>query len=356
MNYKIILTGGGTAGHVTPNLALISNLKEKNWIIEYIGSANGVEAELLKKIDIPYHTVFSGKLRRYFSFQNFMDPFKILCAIFQSFFIIRKSKPNIIFSKGGFVSFPVVVGAWLNRIPVIVHESDLTPGLANRLSFPFASKICITFDAARKYIKRHQKVVLTGTPIRKELFEGNKDCAKEMCGFVTDKPCILIIGGSLGAGSINLNIRQGLEKLLERFQVIHICGRGKLEQKLNHIPGYCQFEYVSEGLEHLYALASIVVSRSGANSLYEILALKKPHVLIPLSKKMSRGDQVQNAQYFENLGISRVLNDDTFDTAQLIQAIIDVFDRREDIVNRITQLNIELGNDEFIGLFENQIS
>ena len=355
MNHKIILTGGGTAGHVTPNLALIELLKEKNWQVEYIGSENGVEARLVKPIDVPYHSIKSGKLRRYFSLENFIDPFKIAYGVIQSFFIIRKIKPHLVFSKGGFVSFPVVVGAWLNRVPIIVHESDLTPGLANRLSFPFANKICLTFESASKHIEYANKTITTGTPIRQELFSGDAEQARKICGFQKDKPCILVIGGSLGANSINLTIRHGLKELLKQFQVIHICGQGKIDESLQTITGYCQFEYVTDVLPDLFALASVVVSRSGANSLYEILALQKPHVLIPLSKKMSRGDQIENARHFKNLGVSTVLDDDALETNQLIQAIQEVFQNKTSIINQLSHLNIKPNNRNFLELFSSEI-
>ena len=287
MSLSIVFTGGGTAGHVTPNLALINAFKEDGWSIDYVGSANGIEKQMIEAIGVPFHAVSSGKLRRYFSLKNILDPFKIIAGVMQSFCLFHKLKPDVVFSKGGFVAFPVVVGAWLNRIPIIAHESDMSPGLANRLSFPFVNKICLTFDAAKKHFKNQNKIEVTGTPIRQQLFNGSRMKGLELCGFNDEKPCILVIGGSLGAGSINLSVRAALSELTKKFQVIHICGKGKVDNLLKGLSSYCQFDYVNEELADLFAAATIIISRAGANSLYEILALGKPHVLIPLSSELA---------------------------------------------------------------------
>ncbi|MBI2784808.1 MAG: undecaprenyldiphospho-muramoylpentapeptide beta-N-acetylglucosaminyltransferase, partial [Legionella longbeachae] len=260
----IVFTGGGTAGHVAPNMELIREFGHKGWEMAYIGSAAGIEKQMLQPLNIPFYAISSGKLRRYLSVKNFLDPFKIVLGIVQSFFLLYKLKPDVVFSKGGFVAFPVVVGAWLNRIPVVAHESDMSPGLANRLCFPFVNKICLTFDAGKKHFKRQDKIAITGTPIREQLFSGNSDRGLELCGFNADKPCLLVIGGSLGAGSINRSIREALPELTTKYQIIHLCGKGKLEISLNSIEGYKQFEYANEELADLFAAASVVVSRAGA--------------------------------------------------------------------------------------------
>lgn len=338
---KIVLTGGGTAGHVTPNMALIEALKQAKWQIDYVGSPDGVEKSMVTAISIPYHAVSNGKLRRYFSLKNFFDPLKILLGIFQSYHLMRKLKPDVVFSKGGFVAFPVVVGAWLNRIPIIAHESDLTPGLANRLSFPFVDKICVTFASAKKHFKDQDKVEVTGTPIRSQLFQGKKEIGLKLCGFNERKPCLLIIGGSQGASALNQCIRQGLKELSASFQVIHLCGKGKLDAALLKCKGYCQFEYANEELAHLFAAADLVVSRSGANSLYEILALGKPHVLIPLSQKVSRGDQIHNARYFQQQGISVVIDEESLTPQTLLDAVHEVNAHLEDRIEKIKALHIE---------------
>lgn len=354
MNPSIVFTGGGTAGHVTPNLALINNLRRDGWTINYIGSAAGIEKDMIEAIDIPFHPISSGKLRRYFSVQNMLDPFKIIAGMIQSFFLFNKLKPNVVFSKGGFVAFPVVVGAWLNRIPVIAHESDMTPGLANKLSFPFVNKICLTFEAGKKHVKQQDKIEVTGTPIRRQLYQGDKVKGLALCGFNDEKPCILVIGGSLGAVSINSSIRTALSQLTERFQVIHLCGKGKIEPSLQHFAGYCQLEYANEELADLFAAASVVVSRAGANSLYEILALGKPHVLIPLSAQVSRGDQIQNARHFQQLGISVVLQDQQLTAEHLVQAVDNVFNNKNEINNKIKALSIESAEDKIVAIIKEQ--
>lgn len=354
MNPNIVFTGGGTAGHVTPNLALIDELKHQGWDIEYLGSEAGIEKEMIHAIGIPFHAVSSGKLRRYFSFKNFLDPFKIILGIIQSFGLLHKLKPDVVFSKGGFVAFPVVVAAWLHRIPVVAHESDLSPGLANRLSFPFINKICLTFPTAKKHFKNTDKTEVTGTPIRQELFVGNKSKGLELCGFKEDKPCLLAIGGSLGAGSINQSLRQALPQLTQKFQVIHLCGKGKLEPSLEGRAGYRQFEYINDELAHLFAAAEVVVSRAGANTLYELLALGKAHILVPISSEVSRGDQIQNARYFEELGISIVLQDKTLNAATLLQAVETLMSNKADIHHKIKALKITSATDKIVSIIKEQ--
>lgn len=354
MNPSIIFTGGGTAGHVTPNIALINELQQQGWDTAYVGSAGGIEQEIMKDLNVAFHAVSNGKLRRYYSVKNFLDPFKILLGIVQSWWLFFKLKPDVVFSKGGFVAFPVVVGAYLNRIPVVAHESDMSPGLATRLCVPFVKKLCLTFEASKKYFKNQQKITVTGTPIRSQLFTGNTAKGLQRCGFTDNKPCILVIGGSLGAGSINTCIRDNLSQLIQHFQIIHICGKGKLEADLNAVAGYCQLEYANEELADLFATASIVISRSGANSLYEILALAKPHILIPLSSKISRGDQIQNAEYFEKLGISVVIQDEALTPESLFQALEEVQQNQEVIEKKIKALSIASAAEKIVAIIKEQ--
>lgn len=352
---SIVFTGGGTAGHVAPNMALIREFSHKGWEVAYIGSAAGIENEMIKPLGIPFHAISSGKLRRYLSIKNLLDPFKIVLGIVQSFFLLNKLKPDVVFSKGGFVAFPVVVGAWLNRIPVVAHESDMSPGLANRLCFPFVNKICLTFDAGKQHFKRQDKIKVTGTPIREELFTGNGTRGLERCGFNLVKPCLLVIGGSLGAGSINRSIRDALPQLTNDYQVIHLCGKGKVDAALNGVEGYKQFEYAHDELADLFAAASIVVSRAGANSLYEILALGKPHILIPLSAQVSRGDQIQNAKYFQGLGISVVIDDRSLNAATLLAALHDLEKNQDEINHKIKALKIKSATEKIVVIIEEQI-
>lgn len=351
----IVFTGGGTAGHVAPNMALIREFSHKNWDIAYIGSAEGIEKQMVQPLNIPFYGISSGKLRRYLSLKNLLDPFKIVLGIVQAFFLLNKLKPDAVFSKGGFVAFPVVVGAWLNRIPIVAHESDLSPGLANRLCFPFVNKICLTFDAGRKHFKRQDKIEVTGTPIREQLLAGNSSRGLELCEFNLEKPCLLVIGGSLGAGSINRCIRDALPQLTKKYQVIHLCGKGKVDSSLNSVAGYKQFEYANEELADLFAAASVVVSRAGANSLYEILALGKPHVLIPLSAEVSRGDQIQNAQFFQGLGISLVIENSSLNVETLLEKLCDLEHNKYEIVNKINALNIKSATEQVVAIIEEQV-
>ena len=350
MKKHIVFTGGGTAGHVTPNIAIIEKLNQKQWQIAYIGSENGVEQTMISDLNIAYYPIKTGKFRRYFSWQNFLDPLFIVWGIIQAFFLLRRLKTDVVFSKGGFVAFPVVFAAWLNRIPVIAHESDLTPGLANRLCFPFVSKICVTFAAGKDYFKNNAKVMVTGTPIRQALFKGDKARGLALCGFSTEKPCLLVVGGSQGAGSINQVVREALPVLTQSFQVIHLCGKAKLDPALQALPAYHQFEYANTEMADLFAASDVIVSRAGANSLYEILALQKPHVLIPLSAKVSRGDQIHNARYFAKQHISVVLDDDSLTVARLTHAVDDVWQRAPTIKLAIKALGIVSATDTMIDL------
>lgn len=348
---KIILTGGGTAGHVTPNVALIPKLKELGYEIQYIGTQQGIEKNIILGEKIKYHTISSGKLRRYFDLKNFTDPFRVLKGVWQAKDIIKKEKPDVVFSKGGFVAVPVVIGARLNKIPVIAHESDMTPGLANKLSIPYCTKICVTFPESLKNINV-SKGVLTGTPIREELFKGRREEAMKICKFREDKPVILIIGGSLGSKFINDSIRAIIDKLLLSYNVIHICGKGNIDNNLINKKGYSQFEYVKEELPHFMNGADLVISRAGANVIFELLALKKPNLLIPLSKKSSRGDQILNAESFRKSGYSLVMQEEEITEDRLLKDINNLYKNREKYMANMEKSPIQNGVDNIIKLIE----
>ena len=324
---RIILTGGGTAGHVTPNIALIPKLRELGFDIQYIGSYQGIEKELIEPFGIPYHGISSGKLRRYFSLQNFTDPFRVLKGLGEAKKLIKELQPDIIFSKGGFVSVPVVIAGKQNKVPVIIHESDMTPGLANKLAIPSATKVCCNFPETLEHLPK-EKAVLTGSPIRQELLSGNKIAAMDLCGFTADKPVILVIGGSLGSVAVNSAVREALPELLKSFQVVHLCGKGKLDESLVGTKGYIQFEYIKNELRDIFALSDVVISRAGANAICELLALRKPNLLIPLSANASRGDQILNARSFERQGFSIVLEEEEVTKASLLEAVNKLYANR----------------------------
>ena len=327
----IVLTGGGTAGHVTPNIALIPKLQEKGFQISYIGSYNGIEKSLIQELGIPYYGISSGKLRRYFDIKNFSDPFRVLKGYGQAKKLMKQLKPDVVFSKGGFVTVPVVLAAKKRKIPAIIHESDMTPGLANKLCLSSATKICCNFPETVSTLPA-DKAVLTGTPIRQELLHGDKEAARKFCGFSSDKPVLLVIGGSLGAASVNENVRKILPELLKEFQVIHLCGKGKTDSSLEHTAGYVQYEYIKEELPDLFALADIVVSRAGANAICELNALAKPNLLIPLSANASRGDQILNARSFERQGYSMVLEEEEITESVLMDSIRKLYENRNSYI------------------------
>lgn len=321
---KIVLTGGGTAGHVTPNLALIPRLLQDGWEVHYIGAANSAEEGLIARVpEVTFHTVSVGKLRRYFDPKNFSDPFRVIKGVAQATRIIRKLKPNVVFSKGGFVSVPVVYGAKLNGVPVVTHESDMTPGLANRLCMPVAKVQCCTFPEAVKYAKG--KGVHTGTPIRPEVLSGDRRKARERFGFNDSRPVLMVVGGSSGAQAVNQVVWQALPRLTENFQVLHLCGKGNLNDSAEGTANYVQKEYLNEEMADAYACADVIVSRAGANALCEILAARKPALLIPYPKGASRGDQLLNAESFRQRGLSRVLLQEDMTPETLVRGVEEVY-------------------------------
>ena len=336
---KIILTGGGTAGHITPNIALGPALKEAGYDIKYIGSKNGMEEGLIKAQNIPYEGISSGKLRRYFDLKNFTDPFKVMKGLFEAKSIIKKYSPDIVFSKGGFVSVPVVIAAALSKVPVIIHESDITPGLANKIATKFATKICTNFPETLQYLPKN-KAVLTGSPIKK------------LTGFTDDKPTLLIIGGSLGSVIVNNAVRKSLDDILKEFNVIHICGKGNEDESLIGKPGYLQYEYVDKELKDLFALSDVVVSRAGANTICELLALRKPNLLIPLSGAASRGDQILNAESFKNAGYSEVIEEEDLSNISLSAEIQKLYKNRQKYIDAMSKSDANNGVSNIIKLIK----
>jgi UDP-N-acetylglucosamine--N-acetylmuramyl-(pentapeptide) pyrophosphoryl-undecaprenol N-acetylglucosamine transferase len=352
---KIVLTGGGTAGHVTPNIALIPFLKEAGYDISYIGSYNGIEKKLIEELNIPYYGISTGKFRRYFDIKNLTDPFRVLRGMSQARKLMKKLRPDVVFSKGGFVAVPVVRGAGKCHIPAIIHESDMTPGLANKLCAKYATKICCNFPETVSTLP-DGKGILTGSPIRKELLSGDKVAGLKLCNFNTSKPVLMVIGGSLGALHVNEAIREILPELLRKYQVIHVCGKGKVDPTFYSTTGYYQFEYVNAELKDLFAAADIVVSRAGANVICELLAMNKPNLLIPLPAGASRGDQILNAASFKKQGYSEVLEEDNLTNDTLLNAINDLYDNREQYIKTMQSSTLNDAINIIMNLIEETIS
>ncbi|MDE7271832.1 MAG: undecaprenyldiphospho-muramoylpentapeptide beta-N-acetylglucosaminyltransferase [Lachnospiraceae bacterium] len=351
---RIVFTGGGSAGHVTPNIALFPKLKSMGYDIHYIGSYEGIEKKLIEDYRIPYYGISTGKLRRYFDIRNFSDPFRVLKGFAEARKILKTLKPDVVFSKGGFVSVPVVRAAAMLKIPCIIHESDMTPGLANSLCIPVAQKICCNFPETLQSLPA-DKAILTGSPIRNELTKGNKEKGFAMCGFDTLKPVIMVIGGSLGAAEVNKLVREALPKLLEDFQIVHICGKDKIDNLLLNTKGYKQFEFVKEDLKDLFAMADIVISRAGANAICELLTLRKPNLLIPLPAHASRGDQILNAKSFESQGYSMVADEDYLTAVILTERIHELYFTRQSYIDAMQNSKIKDSIETITSLIEDTI-
>lgn len=344
--HRIVLTGGGTAGHVTANLALIPHLQKEGWEIHYIGSHQGIERDLLAAFPfVTYHGISCGKLRRYRDLRNLTDPFRVIKGIFQSIGILRSLRPSLIFAKGGFVSVPVAIGGFFNRIPVLLHESDLSMGLANRLCAPFAKAILTTFpEAATKFPKGIQ----TGTPLRAELFSGDRARGLALCGFTDEKPVLLVTGGSSGAVAVNQLVRETLPSLLSSFQIVHLCGRGHLDPTLDGRQGYCQFEYQEERLPDIFAMADILISRAGSTTISEILALRKPALLIPYPSTSSRGDQIENARNMEKRQLMMPLMQEEATSEILLTKLMELWENRANYIQEMGKITDADGTEQVL--------
>ncbi len=348
---KIVLTGGGTAGHVTPNIAILDKLIELDYEIHYIGQRNSVEERLIRqlpsKYGVKFHRISAGKLRREKGLKpaakNFADLFKVAIGTFEARQAISNIEPNIIFSKGGFVAVPVVLAGKLSGTPVVVHESDITPGLTNKIALRFAENVCVSFDETSYYIKKAYKKdsVITGTPVRKEIFEGDKIEGRKICNFdIKNKTKVLVMGGSTGSHFINSIVRDCIKKgLLDDYNVIHIVGPSNIDNSVS-AKNYKQFEYLNSELPDVLAYADLVVTRAGANTIFEMFSLRKPHLLIPLSRKVSRGDQIENARSFEGKGYSAVIQEEDVNAESLVQAIKDLDQNQTNYINNMNKSSI----------------
>jgi len=337
---RVLFTGGGTAGHVTPNVALIEAAQLKGWSVFYVGSKNGIENEIISRLGVPFKSIATGKLHRYFSWENFIAPFMVLLGIIQSLGICIREKPDVVFSKGGYVSVPVAIAAWLCRIPVISHESDVTPGLANRVIYPVCRKICVTFAETVQFLPM-SKVVVSGTPVRASLLAGNAVAGFEALGLSGDRPLLLVFGGSTGARAINQQVTAVADRLVIDFDIIHLVGEGNLSGEGEAPGGYLQREYLHEEFGDVLAASSLVVSRAGANSIYELLVTRKPHLLVPLTRAASRGDQLVNAETFERRGYSKVLYEEELNDESFIMAVNELYEHRQKIQQNLGSFEVK---------------
>ncbi len=348
---RIVLTGGGTAGHVTPHLSLIPRLREMGYDIHYIGTEKGMERGMVESLPgVTYHVVQSGKLRRYFSVQNFTDPFRVLHGAGTAARLMSTLKPDVLYSKGGFVSVPVVAGAWLAGVPSVCHESDLTPGLANRICAKFASRVATTFQECADALG--PKAVCTGTPLRPALFRGSRAAGLAMAGFDGQKPVLLMTGGSSGAQSVNRCLRESLPALLPRMDVLHLCGRGNRDESLASTLGYCQLEFLGDEMPDALAAADIVLSRAGSNTLSELLALHKPMLLVPYPRGASRGDQIENAESYRRRGLARVLPQESMTPETLTEALTALLADKDALRAAVEAYPVQDGTDAVLALIE----
>ncbi|EIT86709.1 undecaprenyldiphospho-muramoylpentapeptide beta-N-acetylglucosaminyltransferase [Fictibacillus macauensis ZFHKF-1] len=334
----IVFTGGGSAGHVTPNIAIMDELGREEWDLHYIGSKQGIEKDLISALEIPYYGISSGKLRRYLDFQNVKDAFKVIKGIADARKVLKKLQPKLVFSKGGFVSVPVIIAASLLNIPIYIHESDLTPGLANKISQRFATKIFTSFEEAASHFPAH-KTTAIGSPIRQAIFAGDAKRGKALLGITNDQPILTIMGGSLGAQKINETIRTALPELTARYHIVHLCGKGNVDETLQHIPSYQQFDYVNKELPDLLAATDTVITRGGSNALFEFLALHIPMLIIPLTKQQSRGDQLLNAAAFTKKGYAHTLEEEQLTAKSLLQALEQLEEGRDTMIQRLKASN-----------------
>ncbi|HAS8883561.1 TPA: undecaprenyldiphospho-muramoylpentapeptide beta-N-acetylglucosaminyltransferase [Staphylococcus aureus] len=332
---KIAFTGGGTVGHVSVNLSLIPTALSQGYEALYIGSKNGIEREMIESQlpEIKYYPISSGKLRRYISLENAKDVFKVLKGILDARKVLKKEKPDLLFSKGGFVSVPVVIAAKSLNIPTIIHESDLTPGLANKIALKFAKKIYTTFEETLNYLPK-EKADFIGATIREDLKNGNAHNGYQLTGFNENKKVLLVMGGSLGSKKLNSIIRENLDALLQQYQVIHLTGKGLKDDQVKK-SGYIQYEFVKEDLTDLLAITDTVISRAGSNAIYEFLTLRIPMLLVPLGLDQSRGDQIDNANHFADKGYAKAIGEEQLTAQILLQELNEMEQERTRIINNM---------------------
>lgn len=341
---KILLTGGGTAGHVVPHLALLDDLRKNFDEIVYVGSRTGMEKDIIEKQkNIKYYSVETTKFVRKKIFKNLLIPFKLIKGVHQSKMILKEEKPSVIFSKGGFVSLPVVIASKRLKIPVVAHESDLEMGLANKISKPYCKVICTSFE---KTAQKCKKAVCTGSPIRKDMIK-DKQTAMKLLKIETTKPILVVTGGSLGSRFLNKKIWSEINELTEKYFVIHLTGKNNFNEKLQNVKDYVQIEF-SLDIGTILSCADIVVSRAGSNTIFELAVMKKPMLLVPLPKGNSRGDQVDNAKYFNEQGLANFVTEEQLESEPILKFITQTFKEKNELIKNINNHNITVGNKKII--------
>lgn len=347
----IIFTGGGTLGHVMPNLPLISHYQQQGWSVSYIGSKSGVERAKIESLEVSYYPVRAGKLRRYFDLKNFLDVFNVLIAILQCCFILFRVRPTILFSKGGYVALPPVIAAWIFRIPIVIHESDMTPGLTTKISKRFARRICVSFESTLKLFNP-LTTVWTGLPVRNVVFSASRTKGLLLTGFTGNRPTLLVFGGSLGAAFLNKFVRENIQNTnLCSFDVINICGKGQLDHQVK-ASNYVQIETLGSEFLDVMQSADLVITRGGATSLFELLAMKKIHIVVPLSKKSSRGDQIDNAKYFAQLGVSSFIEEENCNWNSMQQLIKLSLDEQISTLHRMNSMEFSLATNKVVDVID----
>lgn len=354
---SIVFTGGGTGGHIFPGLAVAEVLKAStDYEIVWIGSKNGIDKSIVESENLKFIGIPAGKLRRYFSILNFIDVFKIFGGFIKSLCILLKLKPVFVFSKGGFVSVPPVIAARILKIPVITHECDFSPGLATKINAQFAKNVLVSYPETIPFFKHmiQKKTICTGNPVRLKFYNADSEKGKEFIHYQSDKPILLILGGSLGSKQINGLVENSIEFLTEHFFVVHQTGEKNLEQieaitlKLSQSSkgnreNYKAYPFITGEMPDILAAATLVISRAGANTVWEAAAAGKPMILIPLEKGSSRGDQVENAAFFKKAGAAEVLCGNNINTEQFENIIKKMLFNKE-LLNRTATASLNLAN------------
>lgn len=341
---SIVLTGGGTAGHVMPNLALVPELKKHFDKIYYLGTKSGIEKDILKKYpEIEFVEIPAVKFRRTFSLEIFALPFKLLKAIAQTKKILKRINPNVIFSKGGYVAIPVAISGKKLNIPVISHESDISMGLANKIIYHYATVMCTSFETTAK----KKRMVCTGSPVRPEIMNGEKFATRTKLGFDSRK-MLLVFGGSIGAMAINKLVWNNIDALTKKYNVAHIVGKGNINKSIN-IQNYKQFEFVSN-IQDFFAMSDIAVCRSGANTLFELIATRLPALLIPLPKLESRGDQIDNAKYFVKKGYFVLLEQEQATNQKFLDMIDLTYNKKDTLKKDMSKFNKISANQKIVDI------